>query len=144
MQQRVGWGVGVGGCTLRCGSWSGLTLQGRSAGAALLCCLLALRLSAELFMRVCVTQVLATTPVITVPGAADGALAQPVLAQLLRLRAEMSHFATNLQYYIQFEVMEACWQVGRGGRGERRGGEGREWGCSAFRRVHVPLVQQPV
>eukprot|EP00198_Chlamydomonas_reinhardtii_P010138 XP_001699475.1 gamma tubulin interacting protein [Chlamydomonas reinhardtii] len=40
----------------------------------------------------------------------DGALAQPVLAQLLRLRAEMSHFATNLQYYIQFEVMEACWQ----------------------------------
>ncbi|KAG2446875.1 hypothetical protein HYH02_008031 [Chlamydomonas schloesseri] len=40
----------------------------------------------------------------------DGALAQPVLAQLLRLRAEMSHFAINLQYYIQFEVMEACWQ----------------------------------
>ncbi|GIL90210.1 hypothetical protein Vretimale_16375 [Volvox reticuliferus] len=41
---------------------------------------------------------------------ADGYLAQPVLAMLLRLRSEMSHFATNLQYYIQFEVMEASWQ----------------------------------
>ncbi|GLC39058.1 hypothetical protein PLESTB_001288900 [Pleodorina starrii] len=41
---------------------------------------------------------------------ADGFLVQPVLAMLLRLRFEMSHFATNLQYYIQFEVMEASWQ----------------------------------
>ncbi|GFR48689.1 hypothetical protein Agub_g10645, partial [Astrephomene gubernaculifera] len=41
---------------------------------------------------------------------ADGHPVQPVLALLLRLRSEMSHFATNLQYYIQFEVMEASWQ----------------------------------
>ncbi|KXZ50079.1 GCP3 protein [Gonium pectorale] len=39
---------------------------------------------------------------------ADGV--QPVLATLLRLRAEMGHFATNLQLYIQFDVMEASWQ----------------------------------
>ncbi|EFJ42109.1 gamma tubulin interacting protein [Volvox carteri f. nagariensis] len=41
---------------------------------------------------------------------ADGFMVQPVLAMLLRLRSDMSHFATNLQYYIQFEVMEASWQ----------------------------------
>ena len=29
----------------------------------------------------------------------------------LRLRSEMSHFCTNLQYYIMFEVMEGAWQV---------------------------------
>ncbi len=38
---------------------------------------------------------------------------QRLLAALLRLRSEMSHFATNLQYYVQFEVMEASWQVRR-------------------------------
>jgi hypothetical protein len=26
----------------------------------------------------------------------------------------MSHFVTNLQYYLMFEVMEAAWQVGGG------------------------------
>ncbi|KAG2486861.1 hypothetical protein HYH03_014544 [Edaphochlamys debaryana] len=35
---------------------------------------------------------------------------QPVLGALLRLRADMSHFATNLQTYIHFEVMHTCWQ----------------------------------
>lgn len=27
------------------------------------------------------------------------------------LRAQMSHFATNLQYYLMFEVLEAARQV---------------------------------
>ncbi len=28
------------------------------------------------------------------------------------LRSEMSHFVTNLQYYLMFEVLEGAWQVG--------------------------------
>jgi hypothetical protein len=43
------------------------------------------------------------------PGGADHALA--VARKCLRLRSEMSHFCTNLQYYIMFEVLEAAWQV---------------------------------
>ncbi|KAJ9510229.1 hypothetical protein QJQ45_015708 [Haematococcus lacustris] len=36
--------------------------------------------------------------------------AQDLVKRCLRLRADMSHFATNLQYYLMFEVMEAAWQ----------------------------------
>lgn len=46
-------------------------------------------------------------------GGADFALA--LMRKSLRLCSEMSHFCTNLQYYIHFEVMESAWQVGRGG-----------------------------
>lgn len=45
-------------------------------------------------------------------GGADFALA--LMRKSLRLCSEMSHFCTNLQYYIHFEVMESAWQVGRG------------------------------
>jgi len=33
----------------------------------------------------------------------------------------MSHFVTNLQYYLMFEVMESAWQVGRGRQGQAGG-----------------------
>ncbi len=39
-------------------------------------------------------------------GAAD-----ELSRRCLRLRADMSHFVTNLQYYLMFEVLEAAWQV---------------------------------
>ncbi len=37
--------------------------------------------------------------------------AESLARRCLRLRADMSHFATNLQYYLMFEVMETAWQV---------------------------------
>lgn len=37
---------------------------------------------------------------------------QEVARRCLRLRADMGHFVTNLQYYLHWEVMEAAWQVG--------------------------------
>ncbi|GAX86220.1 hypothetical protein CEUSTIGMA_g13633.t1 [Chlamydomonas eustigma] len=42
------------------------------------------------------------------PGGANHAVA--VARKCLRLRSEMSHFCTNFQYYIMFEVLEAAWQ----------------------------------
>eukprot|EP00955_Chlamydomonas_euryale_P072780 361513-Chlamydomonas_euryale.AAC.3 len=42
------------------------------------------------------------------PHGADGALA--LVRRFLTLRSEMSHFCTNLQYYIMYEVMETAWQ----------------------------------
>ena len=42
-------------------------------------------------------------------GGADFAL--EVARKFLRLRSEMSHFCTNLQSYIMFEVLETSWQV---------------------------------
>ena len=41
-------------------------------------------------------------------GGADGAL--EVARKFLRIRSEMSHFCTNLQYYIMFEVLEVAWR----------------------------------
>jgi len=42
---------------------------------------------------------------------AEGQAAERVQRQCLQLRSEMSHFVTNLQYYLMFEVMESAWQV---------------------------------
>ncbi|MEW5305464.1 MAG: hypothetical protein WDW36_008001 [Sanguina aurantia] len=41
---------------------------------------------------------------------AGGRHAQGVVRRCLRLRNEMSHFVTNLQYYLMFEVMEGAWR----------------------------------
>ncbi|KAG1679629.1 hypothetical protein FOA52_006146 [Chlamydomonas sp. UWO 241] len=41
-------------------------------------------------------------------GGADGAL--EIARRFLTLRSEMSHFCTNLQYYIMYEVMETAWR----------------------------------
>eukprot|EP00983_Pelagomonas_calceolata_P063508 1147759-Pelagomonas_calceolata.AAC.2 len=40
----------------------------------------------------------------------EGQAAERVQRQCLQLRSEMSHFVTNLQYYLMFEVMESAWQ----------------------------------
>ena len=49
------------------------------------------------------------TPLICI--CAEGQAAERVQRQCLQLRSEMSHFVTNLQYYLMFEVMEGAWQV---------------------------------
>uniref|UniRef100_A0A7S3QYS6 Gamma-tubulin complex component n=1 Tax=Dunaliella tertiolecta TaxID=3047 RepID=A0A7S3QYS6_DUNTE len=44
------------------------------------------------------------------PQNQKGQAAERVQRQCLQLRSEMSHFVTNLQYYLMFEVMESAWQ----------------------------------
>lgn len=41
----------------------------------------------------------------------DGAAARPMLQQLLALRQPVARFVAHLQAYLQFEVLETCWQV---------------------------------
>lgn len=61
------------------------------------------------------SQLLPTLPSPPCPSLAEGQAAERVQRQCLQLRSEMSHFVTNLQYYLMFEVMESAWQVGEGG-----------------------------
>jgi hypothetical protein len=50
-------------------------------------------------------------PSITCCLVTEGQAAERIQRQCLQLRSEMSHFVTNLQYYLMFEVMESAWQV---------------------------------
>lgn len=44
------------------------------------------------------------------PVGRSGQLARTLLRKALRVRSQLSHFCTNFQYYIMFEVLEGAWR----------------------------------